>query len=93
VSARKLALLGIALTALAFPAMAENAKPQENNIQTDDHKIEACLADARSYASDTTAHDQRIVQANQCVCSQAPNLCNHGMIQDYRLRQRVLDDK
>jgi len=93
VAARKLALLAIALTALAFPVLAETAKPQENDIQTDDRKIEACLTDARADANDVIAHDQRIVQANQCVCTQAPNLCNHGMIQDYRLRQRVLDDK
>jgi hypothetical protein len=86
-------MLAIALTALALPALADNPRAQDNAIQSDDKKIEACLTNARADANDVTAHDKRIVEANQCVCAQVPNLCNHGMIQDFRLRQRVLDDK
>ena len=63
-------------------------------VQAADAKIEKCMADSRASYPDATAHDKRILTATQCICTQAPDVCNHSqMIQDFRLQQRVVEGK
>lgn len=88
------ALFVAAVLAVPFSALAaDDAAPGTNSVQAGDREIEACLAESRAQAPDLASHDRRIVMTTQCICSRVANLCRQGMIQDGRLRQRVLDDK
>ena len=87
-------LAAVLLAGLPALAWAEDAAQSQNAVQSADVKIEQCLSQSRQTYPDVTAHDKRIVTATQCICTQAPDVCNHSqMIQDFRLRQRLLDDK
>ncbi len=75
-------------------AFAADPAQTENAVQAADAKIEKCMADSRASYPDATAHDKRILTATHCICTQAPEVCNHSqMIQDFRLQQRVVEGK